>query len=95
MLNIGDLIEIRGKEALVCFLAEYEGDKYLCASFEEEKIRIEIYKYKFEDNKFFVSKVEDEEELKATMGIFFEQSVEEFGIPEEISKALDEYFNLV
>jgi uncharacterized protein YpiB (UPF0302 family) len=94
MLDVGDVIEIGGKEALVCFTANDQDEKYICVSFEEEeKIIFEIYKYMIENDKLMVSKVEDEEELKKMTAVFYEQSVEEFGIPEETKQGLLNFLN--
>ena len=90
-LEIGDIIEIRGKEATVCYETTYEGRKYICVAFTEDKVQYDIYKYKYEGKKLLVAKVEDEEELTEVLKIFVQEGIEEYGVPEEIKPIIDYY----
>lgn len=81
MLDVGDVIEIGGNQVLVCFLTEYDNKKYLCASTEfEDNVKFDIYQYKDDDNKLMVAKVEDEEELKPLLTIFFKDGLNDLNI---------------
>ena len=89
MVDIGDVLEIGGEEATVCFTTVYEETPYMCVAFEEPTLRYDIYKYKNEDNKLMVSKLVDDDEIETMIKIFTEEAASEYGIPEEIQK----YFN--
>lgn len=90
-LDVGDVIEIGGKEATICFTANYNQENYICVAFEEEKIRYEIYKYKFEQEKLQVAKVDDKEEAKPVLKIMVEEGIDEYDIPEELARIIDNY----
>lgn len=88
-LNIGDVIEIKNRQATVCYENIYQGTRYICVFFSGESPQYSVYKYKEEDNKLLVSQVEDEKELIEIMKIFIKEGVEESGIPKELDSILD------
>ena len=88
MLNIGDIIEIRGKQAIVCFHTSYNDNNYICVFFEEEKI-YDIYKYKIENEKLKVLRPQDKEETTIVLNIFLEEAINEYGIPENLNPIID------
>lgn len=89
ILNIGDVIEIKNRQATVCYENTYQGARYICVFFSGENPQYSVYKYKEENNKLLVSQVEDEEELIEIMKIFIKEGVDESGIPEELDSILD------
>ena len=89
MIEVGDVIEIGGKEATVCYTTVYNNQKYMCVAFEEEQLRYDVYAYKDDEGKLMVSKVTDEEEMTPVLGIFLQEGLDEYGLPEE----LQEVFN--
>lgn len=93
MIEVGDVIEISGQEAMVCFLTTHNDHKYLLASFDEDKVRYEAYEYTDNDNKLLVGKVEDEEELKEVLGIFFSEGIDQYGVPDDIKEGLLKFLN--
>jgi len=88
MLNIGDIIEIRGKQAIVCFHTSYNENNYVSVFFEEEKI-YDIYKYKIENEKLMVLRPQDKEETTIVLNIFLEEAINEYGIPENLNPIID------
>ena len=88
MLNIRDIIEIRGKQAIVCFHTSYNGNNYVCVFFEEEKI-YDIYKYKIENEKLMVLRPQDKEETTTVLNIFLEEAINKYGIPENLNPIID------
>lgn len=95
MLEVGDVIKVHGEEGIVCFEKLYAGDRYICLSFGEEPIIYEVYKYKYENDKLMVHKLEDSKELGIILGEFTKESVSEFGLLkslEPMANALDEYY---
>lgn len=89
-LNVGDIIEIRGKEATVCYTTEHNEKKYICVSFEKNgKISFELFEYKFEDNKLLVTDELDNLEKIAIMKIFIQEGLSEYELPEELQKKIN------
>ena len=70
MVNVGDVIEVGGEEAVVCIKTIYEDEQYMCVAFEKPSLRYDIYTYKKENNKLMVSKVDDPQELESLLKIF-------------------------
>ena len=93
MIKVGDYLSIRGNEVYVCFECNYKGNNYICTALETDKIIFEIYKYKEENDKLLVCKVEDEDELANVTAIFLEESIDEFGIPEDVRVPLLNFLN--
>ena len=89
-LNVGDIIEIGGQPATVCYETTYNNEKYICVAFEKEAVQYEFYNYKYEGDKLLVSKVEDPDEAMPILKIFMEEGIDEYGIPEELNKLLEE-----
>lgn len=92
MINVGDVVEIGGKEATVCYTTTYNEQKYMCVAFEEEQVKYDIYAYK-DDDKLMVAKVTDEEELTPVLKIFFEEGLNEYGLPPELQEAFENVEN--
>lgn len=95
MLEVGDVINVHGKEGLVCFEKLYAGDRYICLSFGDNPIVYEVYKYKYVDDKLLVHKLEDSKELGILLGEFTKESVSEFGLLESLkptAEVLDKYY---
>ena len=88
MLNIGDIIEIRGKQAIVCFHTNYNDNNYVCVFFEEEKI-YDVYRYKIENEKLMVLRPQDKEETTTVLNIFLEEAINKYGIPENLNPIID------
>lgn len=88
MLNIGDIIEIRGKQAIVCFHTNYNDNNYVCVFFEEEKI-YDVYRYKIENEKLKVLRPQDKEETTTVLNIFLEEAINKYGIPEDLNPIID------
>ena len=88
-LKDGDRIEVGGETGIVCFTTEFEGDKYICVAFENENPRFEIYEYKYENEKLLVGKVEDEEEMKEVLKLFFQEGIEKNGLPDNITSEFE------
>ena len=89
MIEIGETLEIGGKQGIVCYETRHDDANYICVAFKEEKLRYELYEYKFENSKLLVGKVEDPEEAKEVIKIFIDECIEENGFPEELKKLLD------
>lgn len=89
MLNVGDTIEIAGKQATVCYTTKYNDNNYICVAFETDKIEYNVYKYKYDGDRLLVAEVTNEEEMKNVLAIFVNEGIEEYGVPEELQKILD------
>ena len=89
MLEEGDVIEIGGNQATVCFKHEEDDKKYICVAFTKPSVKYELYKYKYEDKKLLVAKLTDQEEKNKLMQIFVKKGIDEVGIPEELTKIFD------
>ena len=89
ILNVGDVIEIRNKQATICFEAPYKENRYICVAFSNDNIQYDIYKYKEENQKLLVAKVIDKQELEEVTKLFIKEEVEKSGIPQEIEPILD------
>ena len=83
-------VEIRGRKGTVCYNTEYNNEKYICVGFTDDGLKYEIYRYKFEDDKFLVSKVDNQEELLPVMQIFLRQGLSEVGLPKAFQCLTDE-----
>ena len=95
LLKVGDIIQINNREGLICYEKLYANNRYICVAFGEEPTIYEIYKYKYEDNKLLVHKLEDSKELGTIMGEFTKEGVKEYGILKslkQVSDALDKYY---
>ena len=93
MIEVGDVIEIGGKEATVCYTTIYNEQKYMCVAFEEEQLRYDIYAYKDDEGKLMVSKVTDEAEMTPVLGIFLKEGLDEYGLPEELQEVFNNMEN--
>ena len=92
MINVGDYLEIEGKEVLVCFSLSHNNVNYFCSSYDEDgKVYFDIYKYKTENEKLMVAKVKDEEELKPVVQKITAEAIEEFGLPSDFEEALKKF----
>ena len=89
MVEVGDVIEIGGKQATVCYTTFYNDLNYMCVAFEDEQLRYDIYAYKNQDGKLMVARVTEEEELTPVLGIFLKEGLEEYGLPEELQEIFD------
>lgn len=89
MINVGDTLQIGGRNATVCYTTEYEGINYICVAFEEDKIEYDLYKYKYDNEKLLVSNEIGEEEAKKVMEVFIKEGLDEYGLPEELESILD------
>lgn len=87
-VDIGDVIEIGGKNALVCFETTYNSENYICVAFENNDVEYDIYKWRFQNDKFQVAKVVKEDELSNVLKVFLDESVSESDSPEELKKLL-------
>ena len=94
MIDIGDVIEIGGEEGTICFKTTYNETPYMCVAFEKPNLRYDFYKYLIEDGKLMVSLLKDEEEIATLTKIFTEESINEYGMPEEIEKIFDNENNV-
>ncbi len=95
MLEVGDTVQIHGKEGVVCFEKLEAGERYVCVAFGEKPITYEIYKYKYENDKLLVKKIDDSDELGSIIGEFTKESVRDYGMLESlkpVSQALDKYY---
>lgn len=88
MLEVGDIIEIRGEKAIVCYHANYNSNNYICVFFEEKK-EYAIYDYKIENEKLLVAKIENEREFTDVIKIFLDEAINEYGIPEDLNPIID------
>lgn len=86
ILKDGDELEIGGKQGIICFNAEFEGDKYICVAFEGKELSFDIYEYKYENNKLLVGKVEDPKEMEEVLKIMIKENIESIELPDEIKK---------
>ena len=93
MIDESDVIEIGGREGTICFKTVYNDTKYICVAFEGDKIEYKVYKYKDDDGRLLVSEVKNEEELVSVIKIFYNEGLEEFGIPAELDEVLDNLDN--
>ena len=96
MLNVGDIIQINGEECTVCFEKLEAGERYICVAYGKEIIIYEIYKYKIENGKLLVHKLEDSEELGAIIGEFTKECVKDYGVLDSLKPtvdALDKYYD--
>ena len=89
MLEVGDEIQIGGRDATVCYHTIYNNAKYICIAFTGEHIQYDIYEYKNEDGKLLVAKVEDPEELNGVLQIFINEGLDEYGLPEELETVVE------
>lgn len=85
-LNVGDIVEIEGKTATICYTMEHNNTHYICVAFEETKVRFEIYKYKFDQKKLLVAKVNDKLELFEALKTFTNEGISEYGLPKELEE---------
>lgn len=76
-VEVGDIIEIKGKQAIVCFETIYNDENYICVAFEEDSIAYDIYKWRINNDKLQVAKVENNQELSHVLSVFLKESVEE------------------
>ena len=88
MLQVGDVIEIGGQQASVCFHTNYNSRNYICVFFEEKK-EYAIYDYKIENDKLMVAKVEEEKEFIDVLKIFLDEAIKEYGIPKNLNPIID------
>ena len=94
MLNVGETLEIEGREVLVCFTETYNDTNYFCSSYDEnDKVVFNIYKYKFDNDKLMVAEVTDEEELKPVVGLITSEAIDQYGLPEDFSAELEKFLN--
>lgn len=87
MLDVGDVLEIRGKQVTVCFSTEYNNQKYICVADASEKF--DIFKYKLENDKLLIADVVKGNDLDEVLKIFIKESVDKHGIPKEAEPILD------
>lgn len=85
-LNVGDVLEIEGKIATVCYTTVHNNTDYICVAFEEEEVNFDFFKYKYEDRKLLVAKVKDEVELFPVLKTFVNEGLSQYGLPEELDK---------
>lgn len=76
-VEVGDIIEIKGKQAIVCFETIYNNENYICVAFEENNIAYDIYKWRINNDKLQVAKVTNDQELSHVISVFLKESVEE------------------
>lgn len=84
ILEVGDIIEIRNKQATICYTTTIDKTNYICVSFENKELEYNIYKYKFEDTKLLVAEVTDQEEIKPVLETFIKEGLKEYGLPKEL-----------
>ena len=93
LLEVGDVIQIGGRNATICFITKYNNENYICVAFDGEKIEYNIYKYIFNNDKLLVSKDISQDDMKEVLRIFMEQGLDEYGIPkgfEQVFQAIIE-----
>lgn len=83
-VDVGDIIEIGGKTAIVCFETNYNDENYICVAFENNVVEYDIYKWRFQNDRFQVAKVINEEELSNVLKVFLDESVRESDSPDEL-----------
>lgn len=84
MLELGDTLEIGGRECTICYKAVYNNTNYVCVAFENQTLEYDLYKYKYDNEKLMVSKVENLNEMTEVMKLFVNEGIDEYGIPEEL-----------
>lgn len=89
MLKVGDEIEIGGKQVIVCYTANYNNENYICVAYETDKVEYNTYKYIEQDGKLLVSDDISDEDMKKVLGLFVEEGLEEYGLPEHIQEIVD------
>lgn len=77
MLNVGDLIPINGRQALVCFTSEYKDRHYINVCFEDND-EYKVYEVKLVDQDLDLKAVTDVELLKSLSAIWVAQELEGF-----------------
>lgn len=85
-IDIGDVIEIGGKTAMVCFETNYNDENYICVAFENNDLEYDIYKWRFQNDKFQVAKVVNEEDLSIVLKVFVDESIKESDSPDELRR---------
>ena len=93
MIEVGDVVEIGGKEATVCYTTVYNNHKYMCVAFEDGQLHYDVYDYLDDDGRLQVAKVTEEAELTPVLGIFLQEGLEEYGLPEELQEVFDNMDN--
>ena len=76
-VEIGDIIEIKGKQAIVCFETTFNNEKYICVAFEDKTIAYDMYKWRIQNEKLQVAKVTDNYELSNVLSVFLKESIDE------------------
>ncbi len=90
-LNDGDVIEVNGKQGIVCFNATIDGNNYICLAFENNgQIYYEICDYKYEDEKLLVARLVDPKEINIATKAFFDKGMDEVGLPDDLTQLVEE-----
>lgn len=85
ILNEGDIVEIRGRKATVCYVTKYNEKNYICVSFEEkENVSFELFEYIFENGKLLVTDDLTDIETMAILKVFIQEGMNEYGLPEKL-----------
>ena len=92
ILNVGDILEIRGEEVIVCFSNVYNNEKYICVANSSDKFN--IYKYKIEDKKLMIADVINKKELNEVLKIFLKEAMDNHGNTKEIEDIFKQFDNL-
>lgn len=83
-VDIGDIIEIGGKQAIVCFETIFKDENYICVAFEDKSIAYDIYKWRIQNEKLQVAKVTNYDELSNVLKVFLDESLKESDSSDEI-----------
>lgn len=85
-VDIGDIIEIGGKQAIVCFETIFKDENYICVAFEDKSIAYDIYKWRIQNEKLQVAKVTNYDELSNVLKVFLDESLKESDSSDEIKE---------
>ena len=76
-MNVGDLIPINGRQALVCFTSELNDKLYINVCFEDND-EYKVYQVTPIDQEFSLKAVTDLELLKTLAAIWVDEELEAF-----------------
>ena len=85
MIEIGDEFDVNGNVGIVCFKGNYYNQDYICMAFEKDN-KFEIYKVRYDDDKYFVAEEKDKEKCAYVLSEFVTDDIAQHG---EIDKLAD------
>lgn len=93
MLNLDELLEIKGRVGRVCFKKSLDGKDYICVAFmddgEKKKFEFKFYEVKMDGERVLTREVEDSETLQQIASDYIVNTIEKTGLTDDFLNVFD------